>query len=182
MSIPSTIIAFFLFLPVYLSVFLNFKIEQSFQLNILSFLVVSALTVVSGFISDFIDRKALVLMSCFTMAVLSYIAFYFFLKPEFSSIFVFVTLIGIGAGMINGCYVILITELFPANIRYSGTAISYNLGVAIFGGLGPFIFTFLTKEFHTIHAPFFYLMFSILLTGIAVLNIPQTIRKACEVY
>jgi len=32
-----------------------------------------------------------------------------------------------------------LSELFPTKIRYSGIAVSYNLGFAIFGGLTPFI-------------------------------------------
>jgi hypothetical protein len=33
----------------------------------------------------------------------------------------------------------MLSELFPTKIRYTGIAVSYNLGFAIFGGLTPFV-------------------------------------------
>jgi hypothetical protein len=44
-------------------------------------------------------------------------------------------LMGFSAGVIP----VVISELFPTKIRFSGIAVSYNLGFAIFGGLTPFI-------------------------------------------
>jgi hypothetical protein len=60
--------------------------------------------------------------------------------------------------MVNGCYVILITELFPANLRYSGVGFSYSLGIAIFAGIAPLAFTELIKFFHRADAPALYII------------------------
>lgn len=168
MAISSTIIGFFLYLPVYLSIFLNFKMQQAFLLNVISFLVLAILTAVFGCLSDYINRKYLALAGCFAMAMMGYIGFNFFLIPNVTAIFIFVCLLAAGASVINGCYALLIAELFPASIRYSGMGLSYSLGVAIFGGLGPLAFTFFTQKFHSIQAPYYYLLSCIFLTVIAL--------------
>lgn len=168
MAISSTMISFFLYLPVYLSHFLHFKMTQSFLLNIISFLILATLTAVFGGISDYINRKYLALAGCFSMAIFGYIGFNFFLAPNTADIFIFVCLLAAGSSLINGCYALLIAELFPPNVRYSGMALSYSAGVAIFGGFGPLAFTFLTKTFHSIQAPYYYLLCCILITLFAL--------------
>ena len=44
-----------------------------------------------------------------------------------------------------------LTTLFPANIRLSGVAMSYNLSVATFGGLAPVLVTTLIKQTQAIY-------------------------------
>ncbi len=41
---------------------------------------------------------------------------------------------------------LLITSLFPAKIRLTGVAMSYNIGFTIFGGLAPIIISGLIKS------------------------------------
>ena len=50
-------------------------------------------------------------------------------------------------------------KMFRAELRYSGVAVSYNLGITIFGGFAPAICTYLTKITDLSFAPAFYLMF-----------------------
>jgi MFS transporter, MHS family, proline/betaine transporter len=168
MAIPSTMISFSLYLPVYLAHFLNFKLQQSFLLNIISFITLSFLTAVFGYCADLVNQKILAMAGCAVMAIASYIAFHFFLKPDFTHILLFICLLMTAASVINGCYALMIAELFPANVGYSGMGASYSIGVAVFGGLGPVAFTFLTVALQTTQAPFYYLLFNILISAIAI--------------
>lgn len=164
MSVPSTVIAFLLYLPIFLINFVNFKMNNVFFLNVFSFTLLSLLTALFGFISDYVNRKYLMFLGCIIIVMTSYIGFHFFLIPDLYSILIFVSLLTFGVAIVNGCYALLITELFPAHIRYSGMGVSYTIGVAIFGGLGPLAFTFFTHRFESIQAPYYYLLFCILLT------------------
>jgi MHS family proline/betaine transporter-like MFS transporter len=47
--------------------------------------------------------------------------------------------------------------LFTARTRVTGLALSYNLGVTLFGGFAPSVFTWLTAVMHNNTAPSFYL-------------------------
>ena len=49
-------------------------------------------------------------------------------------------------------------SLFPARTRVTGLSLSYNLGVTLFGGFAPAIFTWLSATTHNNTAPSFYLM------------------------
>ncbi len=180
MAISSTMISFFLYLPVYLSNFLHFKMTQSFLLNVTSFLILATLTAIFGALSDYINRRILAIIGCFIMAIIGYIGFNFFLVPKTIDIFIFVCLLAIGASFINGCYALLIAELFPPNVRYSGMALSYSAGVALFGGFGPLAFTFLTKTFNSIQAPYYYLLFCILITLFALFFYKNSTNKIIE--
>jgi MFS family permease len=72
------------------------------------------------------------------------------------------------AGMLNGCYAVAIAELFPAPLRYTGMGFSFSLGSALFGGLGPLIFTYLIQVCADSRAPAYYLLLCALLTLTAV--------------
>ena len=58
---------------------------------------------------------------------------------------------------IAASFPIIIAGFFPKKIRNSGTAISYNLSLAIFGGTAPLLALSLIKYTHWIMAPSIYL-------------------------
>lgn len=49
-------------------------------------------------------------------------------------------------------------DLFPTNVRTTGMAVGYNLGVLAFGGFAGAIFTFLIDRTGSLSAPAFYFM------------------------
>lgn len=53
---------------------------------------------------------------------------------------------------------ILVSSLFPIEVRYSGTATAMNFAIAIFGGIGPFIMVRLIGKFQSPVWPSLYLM------------------------
>jgi MFS transporter, MHS family, proline/betaine transporter len=61
--------------------------------------------------------------------------------------------------------------IFPARTRVTGLSLSYNLGVTLFGGFAPAIFTWLTAITHNNTAPSFYLMAMALLSIIAIMMV-----------
>ncbi|WP_109084769.1 MFS transporter [Azospirillum sp. TSH100] len=52
----------------------------------------------------------------------------------------------------------LMSDLFPRATRATGLSFSYNLGVTLFGGLGPFAMTWLTDATGSKLSPSYYLM------------------------
>lgn len=61
---------------------------------------------------------------------------------------------GLSAGIIPR----VLSELYPTKIRYTGIAVSYNLGFAFFGGLTPFISLSLIYYTDWVTTPAFYLI------------------------
>ena len=62
---------------------------------------------------------------------------------------------------------------FRARTRVTGLSLSYNLGVTIFGGFAPVIFTWLTELTHDNTAPSFYLMAMAVLSIAAVIAVKR---------
>ncbi len=63
--------------------------------------------------------------------------------------------------------------IFPPRTRVTGLSLSYNLGVTIFGGFSPVIFTWLTELTHDNTAPSFYLMAMAVLSIAAVITVKR---------
>ncbi|MQA03793.1 MAG: MFS transporter [Streptosporangiales bacterium] len=67
-------------------------------------------------------------------------------------------------------------ELFPTHVRYSGSALGYNVAYALFGGTAPFVAQSLISRTETPIAPAFYLVVFGLVCLVAVLKLPETSR------
>lgn len=168
-AVTSSIISFFLYLPTYLSSILKINVRYGYFINLCTFLSFALLTAFFGWISDKIDRKRLLMSGAILLLVFTYPLFHGL--KLFGEPFVWIVIIcfALFGGMINGSYVVLITESFPANLRYSAVGFSYSLGVALFGGIAPLAFTWLVQHFITPEAPSLYLLGCVTLTLIAIL-------------
>ena len=125
----------------------------------------------SGFFSDYIGRKKLMLIG----TLLTIPASFIFIKLlEIHNLNLFL-LSGICfaaiVAIVNGCYACTIVELFPVAIRYSGMALSYNLGFAIFGGVTSLLMTALYKLTGDPLTPFYFLLFGYMITFFGVINL-----------
>lgn len=70
---------------------------------------------------------------------------------------------------------VLVSTLFPIEVRYSGTATAMNFAIAIFGGIGPFIMVRVIEQFQTPLWPSLYLMIgcAISLLSLAYVHNPK---------
>jgi MHS family proline/betaine transporter-like MFS transporter len=65
----------------------------------------------------------------------------------------------------------VMASIFPARTRVTGLSFSYNLGVTLFGGFAPAIFTWLTAITHNNTAPSFYLTAMALVSIVAIVMV-----------
>jgi len=65
----------------------------------------------------------------------------------------------------------VMASIFPARTRVTGLSLSYNLGVTLFGGFAPAIFTWLTAITHNNTAPSFYLTAMALVSIVAIMMV-----------
>jgi hypothetical protein len=75
-----------------------------------------------------------------------------------------VVLAAISHDMQYGPQAALIAESFPASVRYSGSALGYQLASITAGGPAPIIATLLYQEFHTSTAVAAYISISALIS------------------
>ena len=163
----SSILSLFLYLPTYLSTIIKMNVSHAYFTNLFAFLTFAVMTAFFGGVSDYVDRRKLTMTGALLLIIFSYPLFYALKIFEASFVWIFAFGFAVFGGMINGSYVVLITELFPANLRYSAVGFTYSLGFAIFGGIAPLAFIWLIQRFMTPEAPVVYLLFCAILTFFA---------------
>ena len=55
-------------------------------------------------------------------------------------------LAGICASLVNGTFAVLLTDLFPTRVRFSGVALGFNVAFTIFSGTAPLVATSLIRS------------------------------------
>ena len=169
-AVTSSIISLFLYLPTYLSTIIKIQISHSYLINLISFLSFALMTAFFGRFSDKVNREKLIVLGASLLIIFSYPLFNGLVTFGEPFIWIFTIGFSLFGAMINGSYVVLITESFPAHLRYSGVGFSYSLGVALFGGTAPLAFTGLINYLNFVEAPSLYLSGCALLTLFAALN------------
>ena len=64
--------------------------------------------------------------------------------------------------------VVTMAELFPARVRSAGVSVGYNLPAAVFGGMAPFVATWLISQSGDTRAPSLYLVAAAIVAIVAV--------------
>jgi MHS family proline/betaine transporter-like MFS transporter len=111
-----------------------------------------------GIIADKAGYKKFFYTTCYCTILLVTPTFYMFANLDIAivllGLFIFAALT---AAICAPAYPYAISSFAP-ELRYSGVAFSWNLGIAIFGGTMPGISTFLVKRFND-QAPSYYIAF-----------------------
>jgi MFS transporter, MHS family, proline/betaine transporter len=165
------------FLPSYLQSILNAKPEEVFIGTTAGAVLYALVCPLAGALSDRVGRKPVMFAAAIGLLVLTWPIFLLMGEVTlFTIIFGQVALIALVL-LFTGPFSAVVAELFPTSDRYSGMAVAYNVGNAIFAGTAPLIGTALVKATGYDPSPAFYVMaFSIAI--IAVLTqMPETYRK-----
>ncbi|SDR35296.1 Predicted arabinose efflux permease, MFS family [Rhizobiales bacterium GAS191] len=91
-----------------------------------------------GFASDFIARRYFHRIGAILLIALSYPA-YQALAGKSVDLYLLFAIIGLVGAFANGTFGVLLADLFPTELRFSGVALSYNVAAAVFGGFAPLI-------------------------------------------
>lgn len=166
----SSIFSFFLYLPIYFSNIMKISVTHAYLVNMVSFVSIAIAIAFWGMLSDYLNRQRFMILGTTLLLLLIYPLFHGLIVWGKEFIWIFFLSIALIAGMVNSCYVILITELFPPNLRYSGVGFGYSLGVAIFAGIAPLAFTELIAFFHRADAPALYIVICSVLTLIGAIS------------
>lgn len=159
----------FLYMPTYLTTILSYPNTQVALYNTLNILLHGFALIAISWLSDSIGRRPILMAGALGFVLLSYLLFACLAQQTTGNLIAGMLMISLlGSCMIYPC---VLVELFPTSIRYTGIAISYNVGFAVFGGLTPLIVTYLIKSTDNILAPSFYLILSAAFCLITALTI-----------
>lgn len=132
----------------------------------------------AGMLSDRVGRRSIQLLGTAGFVVLSIPAFLLFETGNSVLIVAGVALLGVCQALCSVTNVVLLVELFPASTRSSGSALGYNLGLALIAGPGPLIATALVNASGSTLSPSWYLVaVSVVALPILLKWLPETFRR-----
>ena len=86
--------------------------------------------------------------------------FYAALESRSMNLTLICTLAGLAAGLTNGSFAVLLTDLFPTRVRFTGVALVFNVSFTIFSGTAPLVATSLIRETGRATSPAYMMMVS----------------------
>jgi len=168
----------FLYVPTYFSSVLHYPKDLVNQLNTLNIFLFSGLLILTAWLSDRLGRRLLLRIGSLGFVLLAYLLFFWLTEEKISHLIIVMIIFSVLGACVQGVFACTLIELFPTQIRYTGTALTYNLGFAIFGGLAPLTATYLISKTGDLAAPAYYLMAAAFLCFIATLGLKN--KQSCE--
>jgi MFS family permease len=136
---------------------------------------------VGGALSDRIGRKTIGWIFFILLVLAIYPAFlYLSANPTLPTLLMVVSVLSVLFATGGGAIIVILAEIFPVQVRASGMSLVYAFGVAIFGGFGQFIVTWLIQATGSPFAPAYYVMACAIATIVALATVPETARKALD--
>jgi len=124
---PACFVVFFVFLPTYMHNIYGFVFSDIYLAMTCAYVWSSALIPVFGWISDYIGRKLLLIMASLVMIVFSFPIFTMLQTGSLLALFSFIFFGQTIIAAMSASYYVLIPQAFPASMRCTGAAFSYNI-------------------------------------------------------
>jgi len=170
-----------IFLPNYAASQLKLKLTDA-QLGLLIVNVVAAALIpFAGALSDWLGRRRVVMAPAIVLFMIAslILASRLVEAPSASALWALqaAALIMIFS---NGPGSALTMEVFPVGMRSTGASIVYNLAVAVFGGLSPYLVTRLVETTRDALMPFYYMEGCLLLSLIGLAILPGRAQRGLQ--
>ncbi|MCM3088464.1 MHS family MFS transporter [Bhargavaea ginsengi] len=133
-------------------------------------IITTILIPIMGKLSDKVGRKPLYIWGAVGMILFAFP--YFWMLHEGSNIMMFLaTIIGLGIiwAPITAVLGTMFSEIFSAEVRYTGITLGYQIGAAVAGGTAPLIATALLMQFNNSYVPVaLYIIFTAVVSLVAI--------------
>ena len=150
-NMTSSVLFYFqaVYMVTYLEVFKGFSSKSTDVLMNSSYLIIIVVSIFSGWISDIIGRKRLLLTVISVTILINFAITKTLISDNFLVVAMGHGILSLLVGFYIGPEPTLHAEFYPAHIRSTALAIAYNLGSSLFGGTAPYIFTYLMKKYQS---------------------------------
>jgi len=147
---------FFSHLPAYLSAVLKYDPREAVMAQTVGVIASAVGILITGWLGDRIPPRYLLRAGVGLLLVFAY-PFYAALEARSVNLTLLLVLAGLSAGLTNGSFAVLLTDLFPTQIRFTGVALVFNVSFTIFSGTAPLVATTLIRDTGALTSPW-YLM------------------------
>ena len=153
---------FFSHLPAYLSSVLQYDPRQAVLAQTVGVIASAIGILLTGWLGDRIPPRYL-LRTGVALLLIFALPFYSALESRAADLTLLCILAGLSAGLTNGSFAVLLTDLFPTRIRFTGVALVFNVSFTIFSGTAPLVATSLIRDTGSATSPAYLMMFSAVL-------------------
>lgn len=136
---------FFSHLPAYLSAVLRYDPRAAALAQTYGVLASSAAILLAGWLAVRTSPRVLLRAGAVTLLA-GAVPFYSTLARGNAPLSAILVVAGAAAGLTNGTFAVLLTDLFPTPIRFTGVALSFNIAFTLFSGMSPLAATSLIRE------------------------------------
>jgi len=143
---------FFSHLPAYLTGVLHYDARAGVYSQTVGVIASSLAILATGLLGDRIQPRYLLRVGVALLVLFAY-PFYSSLEARSANLTLLLTLAGVVAGLTNGSFACLLTDLFPTRIRFTGVALVFNISFTIFSGTAPLVATTLIRDLGSATAP-----------------------------
>lgn len=143
---------FFSHLPAYLSGVLQYEPRQAVFAQTVGVMAASLGILATGWLADHVAPRHLLRLGVALLLVFAF-PFYAALEGRTANLTLVLVLAGLVAGLTNGAFACLLTDLFPTRIRFTGVALAFNVSFTVFSGTAPLVATTMIREAGSVRAP-----------------------------
>lgn len=149
----TTTFQIYIYAPVQSHIYGSFSDRQIMISNIISLLVLLAVFPFIGKLSDKINKEKIVVFASLGLMVLSQPFFYFLSYGTYSEFILMQSLISIPAAAYYATVPVMLTEMFPINLRCSVLSVLYSTAASLSAGLAPLLSLILLKKTQSAVSP-----------------------------
>jgi MHS family proline/betaine transporter-like MFS transporter len=153
---------FFSHLRAYLTAVLKYDPRDAVYAQTVGVMASALGILFTGWLGDRIQPRYLLRAGVLLLLVFA-MPWYSALESRAVNLTLLCTLAGLAAGFTNGSFAVLLTDLFPTRIRFTGVALVFNVSFTIFSGTAPLVATSLIRDTGSAASPAYLMMFSALL-------------------
>ena len=154
---------FFAHMPAYLSGVLGYDPREAVVAQTAGVIVHAAALLAIGWLGDRLSPRVMMVAGAASLALLAF-PFYSALASHTVEPVWALALAGLCASLVNGTFAVLLADLFPTRVRFSGVALGFNVAFTVFSGTAPLVATSLIRETGMNTAPAFVMVCCALIT------------------
>jgi MHS family proline/betaine transporter-like MFS transporter len=161
---------YFAHMAAYMSGVLRYDARQAVVSQTVGVIVHALGILAVGRLADRVHPRMLLRAGSLALGALAF-PFYAALASRSMNPTVLLSLAGACASFVNGTFAVLLTDLFPTRVRFSGVALGFNVAFTVFSGTAPLVATSLVRGTGLDTAPAFIMVACGLLTAAGSLGL-----------
>jgi MFS transporter, MHS family, proline/betaine transporter len=150
---------------------------RALEINSLSMAVLLPVVIATGFLTDRVGRKPILLLACILGFVGAVPIFLLLNQPSALSAQLGQLGLVVMIGLYGGTLPVILVEAAPLPVRCTAVALGYNITFGIIGGFTPLVAAWLVDRTGDEIAPAFLIMAAAAITFLTVLRFRETYRS-----